>query len=392
MVVAWLVVSGVLLVMFRQLPFVEGTALEPAGKLVCNVAKVCLHPVRWYGVQKLGVGAWFYGPPWSELIVGGCAVAAWCVSAGLVRVGLRVVDFGRRVRGRERRFSPERRRVLGRAVAGVGAVGAGGVLVYGSTVEPAWLHVARHEVKIDGSPAGLRGLRLAVIADTHFGRAVPAARIERAVRTALAIEPDAVVLLGDYIESDKAEFIDASIALLKPLAAKPCFAVLGNHDHWAGADHVRQALREMGARLLDRDRVFLGAGGAVFDRYADGCVCLAGVGDLWEDWSEGEVEAALRGVPESCPAVLLSHNPDAAELPEMADPRIRLMLSGHTHGGQVRVPVMGTPMVPSRYGSKYAGGWCEGPRFPVIVSRGVGTSVLPVRFGARPEVVEVVLS
>jgi predicted MPP superfamily phosphohydrolase len=89
------------------------------------------------------------------------------------------------------------------------------------------------------------------------------------------------------------------------------------------------------------------------------------------------------------PRLLLSHNPDAAEDPRFlrARHRVDLMLSGHTHGGQVRLPVVGAPVIPSKYGQKYAAGLVQGPRCPVYVSRGLGLSGLPVRFGVPPEIV-----
>ena len=111
---------------------------------------------------------------------------------------------------------------------------------------------------------------------------------------------------------------------------------------------------------------------------------IGGVGDLWED--AVDFERALGGCPTGTPRLLLSHNPDVAEqLPAGAD--VDLMLSGHTHGGQVRLPLFGSPFVPSRFGDKYAGGLVRGPRCRVLVSRGVGATVLPMRFGVRPEIV-----
>jgi predicted MPP superfamily phosphohydrolase len=90
---------------------------------------------------------------------------------------------------------------------------------------------------------------------------------------------------------------------------------------------------------------------------------------------------------------LLSHNPDVAEDPILLASRLRvdLMISGHTHGGQVRLPLLGTPIVPSRFGSRYAGGFVKGPAFPVIISRGIGMSLLPVRWNVAPEIVEIEL-
>ena len=145
--------------------------------------------------------------------------------------------------------------------------------------------------------------------------------------------------------------------------------------------------RRAGIRLLDRDHVFLGPEG-LREEPGEDALCLAGFGDLWED--EHDPADALVGVPGATPRLVLSHNPDYAErIP--ADLRVDLLLAGHTHGGQVRVPGRGTPVVPSAFGQKYAGGLCQGPRCPVQVSRGVGMAYLPVRIGVPPEIVELTL-
>ena len=117
-----------------------------------------------------------------------------------------------------------------------------------------------------------------------------------------------------------------------------------------------------------------------------------GVGDLWTD--QQRYDDALGGVPSSMPRLLLSHNPDVAEDAALRDPsrRVDLMLSGHTHGGQIYVPFMGTPVVPSRYKGKYARGLVQGPAFPVFVCRGVGHTVMPVRVGIRPELAVIELT
>ena len=100
---------------------------------------------------------------------------------------------------------------------------------------------------------------------------------------------------------------------------------------------------------------------------------------------------ALRDAPDTIARVLLSHNPDFAEDPALARHRIDLMISGHTHGGQVRLPFLGSPLIPSRFGQKYAYGHIRGPHCPVLVSAGVGMSLIPVRFGIDPEIVEITL-
>jgi hypothetical protein len=117
-------------------------------------------------------------------------------------------------------------------------------------------------------------------------------------------------------------------------------------------------------------------------------LCIAGVGDVWTD--EVSFTKALRGIPEDMPRIVLSHNPDVAETMD-SHHRVDLMLSGHTHGGQVRLPVIGAPACPSHYGMKYLGGKCHGPQCPVIVSRGIGLAGIPLRFRVPPELCVITL-
>ena len=226
------------------------------------------------------------------------------------------------------------------------------------------------------------------LTDTHLGRRVPTRHIEHAVARAVGLDPELFVLTGDYVDHGRWA-IRPAVDVLRPLVdtGRPVLSVLGNHDWFDDGPLMQRTLAGAGMRPIDNDRRFLAADGRVHDEpVADG-LCIAGVGDLKYD--RVDFDAALAGVPSAMPRIVLSHQPDAAELP--AWHRVDLMLSGHTHGGQVRLPVLGSPVVPSRYGQKYACGLVRGPRWPVIVASGVGTSMLPVRFGMPPEIVEITL-
>ncbi len=109
---------------------------------------------------------------------------------------------------------------------------------------------------------------------------------------------------------------------------------------------------------------------------------LAGVDDLW--WGKPDLRTALRDVPKGAEVVLLAHNPDFAEV--RPDPRVGLMLSGHTHGGQVYLPGLKAPWMPSRFGDKYKGGLVQGPASQVFVSRGLGEAGIPLRLNCPPEI------
>ena len=146
--------------------------------------------------------------------------------------------------------------------------------------------------------------------------------------------------------------------------------------------------------MIDNDRVWIDPiSMSIADTPLDNALAIVGLGDLTEDATD--IPKAFREIQTDTPRVLLAHQPDTAEIGSLKNPdapRVDVMFSGHTHGGQVRIPFIGTPLVPSNYGSKYAGGLVQGPRFPVVVSRGIGMSLLPVRFRVPPEIVEVTLT
>jgi predicted MPP superfamily phosphohydrolase len=264
----------------------------------------------------------------------------------------------------------------GIAVAGVG---------YGLLAEPRWFRVSRRRFPVRGLPPALDGLRLVQLTDIHHGPWLSLAYVRRVVEAANALQPDLVLLTGDYIHqsADYIRPVAAELARLRPRLAT--VAVLGNHDWGEDGPLMRQELLKAGIPLLDNTRRVLTPDGRLVQDAAEG-LAVCGVGDLWRD--RQDYAAALAGLPAAMPRLLLSHNPDVAEEREFVGSglRVDLMVSGHTHGGQVYVPGLGTPIVPSRYGQKYAGGLVHGPVCQVFVCRGIGVSLVPVRVGVPPEV------
>jgi hypothetical protein len=195
-----------------------------------------------------------------------------------------------------------------------------------------------------------------------------------------ALEPDVVLLLGDYVHRG-ARYIAPGIAPFAKLRARDgVYAVLGNHDHWDGQADTLRALRAAGVESLVNRSV-------VLRRRGDPLV-VAGVGDWMED--EQRLDVALAGRAPGQPRIVMSHNPDYAESLPPSE-RVDLLVSGHTHGGQVSLPGYGAPLLPSRYGRKYQQGLVEGPRSKVYVTRGVSTIAPPVRLFCRPEVTAITL-
>jgi uncharacterized protein len=242
------------------------------------------------------------------------------------------------------------------------------------------LVVERRDVVLEGLARSFDGYRVAFLTDLHASAVVPAWWIERAVETALGLDPDLVLLGGDYL-SHGDRYAGGLAALLRPLTARDgVYGVLGNHDHYVGADVVRRALREAGLVELRNRAVTLERGG--------GRLAVAGVGDLGYDVVDPRV--ALAGVDPDVPRLVVSHDPDVfAYWP--ADVRCDLMLSGHTHGGQAHLPILGPPYVPSQFGFRYlAGAVREGGR-QLYVSRGIGVITAPIRWRCPAELTCLIL-
>ena len=271
---------------------------------------------------------------------------------------------------------------------------------YAFAVEPGWrLSVCTHRLRPPLWPRGQR-LRIAVIADPHVGEPImPLARLTRIVERANALAPDLTVLLGDYEASHR--FVSRPVPL--PAAARVLarlnaplgvYAVLGNHDWWsdpaalrrrAGPTRVHRAFWDAGIELMENRAVRIAGGPSPF--------WLLGLGDQLAFRRRGgpgvdDLPGTLAQVTDDAPAILLAHEPDI--FPRVPD-RVALTLSGHTHGGQVRLFGY-SPMVPSRFGNRYAYGHVREGRRDLVVSGGLGCSILPVRFGMPPEITVIELA
>lgn len=286
-----------------------------------------------------------------------------------------------------------RRSFLQRMLAGTmaaGLVGGG----YAFWIEPRWrLTVAEHAVRTvlwKGLP-----LRIAVVSDIHACEPwMPASRIADIVQLTNALEPDLILLPGDFAAGlvrfrtaeVPAEIWATELGKLEAPLGK--LAVLGNHDWWTDPDGVRDALRNAGIPVLENEAVRVDRPGGAF--------WVAGLGDqmaipLGRGRYRGvdDLPKTIAALADATPAILMAHEPDIfPQVPE----RFALTACGHTHGGQVRLPLLGRPVVPSRYGQRYAYGHIREGGRDLVVSAGLGVSILPVRFGVPPEITMVTLS
>ena len=269
------------------------------------------------------------------------------------------------------------RRIFLKAVAAAALPGAAASASYG-LFEAGWVEVVRQRVALPRLPKAFDGLTVAFLADIHHGPFTSLDYVTSVVRTTLALQPDLILLGGDYSLKD-GKYIRPCFEVLAGLRSPlGVYGVLGNHDYWHGLDETRAGFRQSGITELTNRGVWLERGASRFR--------LAGVDDLW--MGKVDVTGALGDATPADACLVVSHNPDVAE--KLRDPRVGLMLSGHTHGGQVVFPG-GAPFVPSHYGQKYLHGMVQAPATTVYVSRGLGCTSIPVRFSSRPELTHVTL-
>ncbi len=271
-----------------------------------------------------------------------------------------------------------RRRFLKRCLAGT--VGLGAAALGYTLFEAGWIRIQRTTVSVPRLPNPFRGTTIAFLSDIHHGPFTSLEYVEHVVKLTNALSPDVVLLGGDYVHRGGQYIAPCFQALSKLKSAGGVYGVLGNHDHWEGTEATRRAMRSSGIVEMTNSGVWI--------ERDDQRLRLSGVGDLWEDVQN--LGDALADTRQSETAILVSHNPDFVE--GITDRRVGLVLSGHTHGGQIVLPIVGAPRVPSRYGQKYLRGLIKTPYTQVFVTRGLGTITPPVRFCCRPEIVLITLA
>ena len=263
---------------------------------------------------------------------------------------------------------PSRRKML--RMLGYGALGSSVPVlscVYASRIETEWVQLQQVKIPLGTAGAGLEGFKIALLSDFHL---YPTTRIE--------LKPDLVALGGDYVQGTADAIFDLAPVLARLDATYGVFAILGNHDHWKGDQVVEQGLRESGLRLLRNEGLTLSIGRKT--------VFLAGLDDGWV--GRQDLKLGLEKQPPGVPTILLMHEPDFVDS-FVGRGRVDLQLSGHSHGGQVRFPFIGSPFLPP-YGRKYDKGLYRVANTWLYTTVGLGVTA-PVRFNCPPEVTEITL-
>jgi predicted MPP superfamily phosphohydrolase len=255
------------------------------------------------------------------------------------------------------------------------------VAAWATVIEPERLVVRSATIPLPRWPGAWNGLRIAAVSDVHAGSPhVGYGKLARLTRLTNEQKPDLIVLLGDYVCGrrvqeegiERPENVAASLSKLRaPLGV---VAVLGNHEWWLDGERMRRALEGAGIRVLDNEALRLERDGQP--------LWLVGIADALTRIPR--VQYALAPIPQGDPIVLMTHNPDLFdhEIPE----RVSLTLAGHTHGGQVWLPFLGAPVVPSAYGQRFVSGLVVERGHSLFVTPGIGTSLVPIRLGVPPEI------
>ncbi len=279
----------------------------------------------------------------------------------------------------------------GLGIFGMAALGVG--KGYANTLR-SQIRVERVPIRLKRLPEAFRGFKIAQLSDLHSSPLVDKEHLEHAVDLALAEKPDLIVLTGDFIghtlrthpqEIHKfdSQYLDNLVAALgRAKAPFGTYAVLGNHDFWSGPEVTERICHDFETRaripVLRNQRVTL--------TKEEESIQLLGVDDYWHSW---DLRKALRKVPKQSIKILLSHNP---EINRQIKPshNIGLVLSGHTHGGQVSLPFIGVPFSPTQ-SQKYLRGLVRDGDRQTYITRGVGHLVVPIRFNCPPEVTLITL-
>ncbi len=267
-----------------------------------------------------------------------------------------------------------------------GICGAAGLTLYAGEIARHWIEITRRDMVLRGLPAAFDGLRVAQLSDIHLDEFTEPFFLRQAIGCINALHPDLVFLTGDYVTHQLGMHKFAvgeawqCANILQELKCRRIYAILGNHDVLVGAKQVTEALTANGITVLVNSYLPIERGGSRF--------WLAGLDEpgVGHPRPELAVPESIRNLPHE-PVVLMCHAPDYADdlITHPAGQAVNVMLAGHTHGGQVRLPFVGALVLPP-LGKKYVEGSFTVGSMQLYVNRGLGTVGLPFRFDCPPEI------
>ena len=262
-----------------------------------------------------------------------------------------------------------------------------GLLGYGysTEVEMNWIEITKLTLKLPRLDSAFQGIKLVQISDIHLGQWMNKEKLDHVFKLALEQAPDYFILTGDYLEyhpygepnewatyEENLKLISNSFSQLPAFC--PTIGILGNHDHKIYAGWVEQALSEAGVTVLRNSVITIQRG-----KYQ---LHLAGLDDVSQNMDR--LDTLMKALPEDGAAILLVHEPDFADV-SSATLRFDLQISGHSHGGQIVLPIIGAPVLPEM-GRKYPSGLYNVNNMLLYTNRGVGVTTVNARFNCRPEI------
>lgn len=260
----------------------------------------------------------------------------------------------------------------------VGSIGLSGV--YSRWVEPHFIETTHIDISLPGLPKSFHDFRICHFSDLHLGFSIEVSDLPSLVELIQSNHPDCICFTGDLFDKDLSGVSKTAKYLSQLDAPYGKYAVLGNHDNWGNRESVQSVWRKANFKILHNKHDLL--------RKQTDSLYIAGVDDPWV--GKPDIQKALKGIPKDACTILLAHEPDFAD--EFSRFPIDLQLSGHSHGGQVRIPLIGALYTPP-YSSKYPNGLYQVPNTPlqVYTTRGIGMTRLPLRFNCRPELTMITL-
>ncbi len=284
---------------------------------------------------------------------------------------------------------PAAKSVSRRAVFKTLLFGSAGLALYAGEIERHWIDVVHRDIYIPGLPDAFDSMTIAQLSDIHLDEFTEPFLLREAVDTINRLHPDMVLLTGDYVTRQllpRKQTLEAAWscgAMLSKIACPQKYAILGNHDLMVGGDAVAQAIATNHIPVLRNAFLPIERDGAR--------IWLAGLDDPVAGRPDPDraIPVSIRKVPRE-PVLLMCHAPDFIDTlaAHSVSRSIALMFSGHTHGGQVRIPLVGAVHLPPG-GRKYVQGWFNIGGMQLYVNRGIGTVGVPFRFDCRPEITHI---
>ncbi len=249
-------------------------------------------------------------------------------------------------------------------------------IIYVYKIEPIWFEIVPINLKITNLPKTFEGFKIVHISDLHADDSMNKKKLTKIVQLIDRQHPDIIAITGDFItkKTDAATTALLETTLSKLSPQEKTVAVLGNHDHWSNPNHIRNILHN--SNILDISNSIY-----TLEREQDK-LNIAGVDDYW--LKKSRLDLVLQKLPSDSVAILLAHEPDFADI-SSAKNRFALQLSGHSHGGQVKIPFRKPPVLPP-YAKKYPSGFYQVGNMIQYTNRGLGMVKPLIRFNCRPEI------